>query len=273
MARKTILIILLITVLPLFVNCSDGKTKQLNIVIDFDDTDNNYTRHYTDITRCLKGAFKIIEERLDISTSVELRVNVKFPEANNLSCASVEFSRTGSNGTVNIYEQGAAAVLKNPEAFADSAYHIVLNVGTNRLNTLWFDPAPEERTAEIPEGSYSDAVSIMLHELIHAFALNGWLDSSTGNSTSPNGTLSTYDVNVINDNGTLYFAGENAVAQYGGPIPLSFNNYKHYGNEEPGPGSDLAGYVMFGFFYSWRYRFYLSELDVAILKDSGMPVK
>lgn len=83
----------------------------------------------------------------------------------------------------------------------------------------------------------------MLHEIVHATALNG----------------------------RLYFAGPQTIQVYGSPVPLSPNNFKHYGEEENTSG--LAGGHMHEHFFRWAYRQDISPLDLAILADCGLPVR
>ncbi len=84
-------------------------------------------------------------------------------------------------------------------------------------NQLWFDPNPTQRTAPVPADK-TDAMSVFLHELAHAFAFNGWRD---GDHRQPAGDyLSTFDQHVIEDGDILFFNGPEAMRQYGDrPVP------------------------------------------------------
>lgn len=68
------------------------------------------------------------------------------------------------------------------------------------------------------------------------------------------------------------FNGSNAVKIFGKMVPLNIRNYKHYGNTD-NEGKILEGFIMYGEFYKLGYRFNLSDLDLAILKDCGLNIK
>lgn len=92
--------------------------------------------------------------------------------------------------------------------------------------------------ATVPGGSY-DFQSTAMHELLHTFGFISVVDSA-GNNTVPNWTTfdgfivnssgtsaftgstwkTTFNPNLTGSNGGLYFGGANAVAAYGGPVPL-----------------------------------------------------
>lgn len=88
-------------------------------------------------------------------------------------------------------------------------------------------------------GQY-DFQSTAMHELVHTFGFLSVIDNA-GNNTDPNWTTfdsfvvtstgipvigndyvfkTTYNPNLIGGGGGLYFGGTNAVAAYGGPVPL-----------------------------------------------------
>lgn len=133
--------------------------------------------------------------------------------------------------------------------------------------SLWLDPDPLTRAA--PHTGNFDAVSFFLHELGHGLGFNGYGEGNTGVVTGK--FVSTYDFYVTTQNGSPVFTGPNAVAVYGGPIPLStgvFNNYKHYGKVSA-DGLDLN--LMEGSTYAPSgVRWYLDAIDLAILRDLGL---
>jgi hypothetical protein len=101
-------------------------------------------------------------------------------------------------------------------------------------NELWFDPNPFLRTAPVP-GDRTDAMSVVLHELAHAFGFNGFRDQMTG-VLNPL-FLSGYDALTTFAGPRLFFVGERAQNVFGGPVPLTFpmsarlNNYHHWGTQ------------------------------------------
>ena len=164
--------------------------------------------------------------------------------------------RTGINAT-----PGSASI----EIFFDPIY----------FRTLWFDPDPVRRTAPMPDRSLEklDAMSVILHELGHAFGFNGFRNQKTGEL--PGDFLSAYDRWVTFDGENFYFIGPNARKFYGKPIVLAKtnNNYHHVGdkgdNRDPGLQEDL----MNGIVFDWSHRYSISALDIAMLSDCGLRLK
>ena len=140
------------------------------------------------------------------------------------------------------------------------------------VKTLWWDPKPNSRTRPIPPGKL-DAVSVIAHEFGHAIGFNGRIDPKTG--AIPGGEVSPYDQNVTFDGTNFFFNGATAVKAYRKPIPLSKtqNNYHHFG--EPGPKLDrkLNDDLMNGLFMQYEKRYKISDLDLAILSDCGLPIR
>ena len=114
-----------------------------------------------------------------------------------------------------------------------------------------------------------DAVSVFEHEIGHGLGFNGFKDALSGAVTGS--VQSTFDQYVQLISGHLYFTGANAQAVYHGPVPIEDGNYGHIGNKGSNPGSDLATDLMYGTSQPGVHE-KISALDVAILKDIGVPV-
>jgi hypothetical protein len=147
---------------------------------------------------------------------------------------------------------------------------IFINIAPPYLvETLWLDPTPEERSAPPPDRV--DGMGTLLHEIGHALGFTGWRDDSTGQL--PAEYASPYDAFVTQMNGFFFFAGENAMAEYGGPVPLTSGNLYHYGNRAPAPGSDLVPDALMNGISTRRGSIRdISALDIAFLEDVGLPV-
>jgi hypothetical protein len=110
-----------------------------------------------------------------------------------------------------------------------------------------------------------------LHELGHAFGINGWRDWATG--ALPGDYASYYDYLSSTDGTDFFFEGTDAVASYGKHVPETYGNLAHIGNYGNGhPGEDLDQDLMRGTRTLLAHRYYISDLDVAILADVGMPI-
>jgi hypothetical protein len=175
-----------------------------------------------------------------------------------------------NNGTIDIFEQGAAGELRTGIDPNGDTPDIEFTFGTNYLqNSLWFDPDPVARTAPVPSNR-TDAVTVFLHEFGHAFAFNGFRNGTTGEL--PGAFGSTMD-ELTNFDGTEFtFFGEAAQTLYGNPVPLTFGNIFHLGNELPRPGSDLIPDLMNGVSFLEGTRYDISPLDIAMVADMGVAV-
>jgi hypothetical protein len=174
------------------------------------------------------------------------------------------------NGT-NVFEQTAATKLRTGfDQNVTSTPDVKILLGTNYLvQTLWFDPDPLVRVDMIPSGK-RDAMSVFLHELCHGWAFNGWVNQTNG--TFPGNYMSTFDQWTRFDGANFFFVGPAAEAIYGGPVPLTYGNVFHVGNNSPRPGTDLIPDLMNGVVYSNAWRYYISSLDLTMCADAGVPI-
>ncbi len=247
--------------------------QQVSYTVTFDDPNQTATDLYAPITSHLLAAGARWGDYLRPAANVTLEVTVSFstsvPRATGRSTTSSFYAT--SNG-FNVYEQGAGAEIRtgvDPNQ-SNPDIEFVFNPDYAR-NQLWFDPDPAHRAAAVP-GDRTDAMSVMLHELGHAFAFNGWRDGTTG--ALPGNYMSTFDRHVTTAGGVLDFNGPEAMKKYGGqPVPLTLGNYAHLGNSGGLPGGDLIPDLMNGVVFTNGTRYDISGLDVAVLSDSGVPVE
>jgi hypothetical protein len=175
-----------------------------------------------------------------------------------------------THGAFNVFEQGAAAEIRTGIDPNGALPDIELTFNPGYLaNELWFDPNPSLRTAPVPVNR-TDAMTVVMHELGHALAFNGFLDPVTGAHTGP--FESTFDEWVVRDGTGFFFTGPSAMSLYGSRVPLTFTTYPHVGNEAPRPGSDLLSDLMNGVVFFRGDRYDISALDLAMVADTGLPV-
>jgi PEP-CTERM motif len=249
----------------------------VNFAVSFNDAAGTYSSYYSDITRHVVAAgndwiSRFAGPMATTTLTVQIGFDTAVPTANGRSATS---SFVASSGGVNIFEQGAAAKIKTGFDANGTAADIEFNFGTNGyLQSLWFDPNPVAQTAAVPSNR-TDARSVMLHEFGHALGFNGWRSGTTGALPAPGDYQSTFDRWVLplqpGDN-TLYFTGPNAMAVYGGAVPVTFDNNFHVGNAPGRPGNNLAGDLMNGMAFDYATRYQISALDLAIMQDAGLPV-
>ena len=262
--------------LTLGMSISMGASAQGRIEVVFSDPGALYSAYYADIERVTVAAgANWLQHFLPANATQVLTVRIGFDALATATGRSLVSGFAGvSAGGMNLFSQGAAHELLtgiDPNG-SDADIEIMFGTGGYLQNELWFDPSPLQRSEPVPS-SQTDAYSVLQHEFAHALGFNGWLDSSTG--TVPGNDASTFDALVGQHPqaaGTgLYFLGAAAMAAYGGPVPLTDGNYTHFGNWAPGDGEALLPDLMNGLVFYRGMRYTVSALDLAVMRDLGLP--
>lgn len=235
--------------------------------VSFADPSGPYSSYYPQLTAALHAAGAEWNRYLVGSGSIEVEIVID-PNIPTENGSSVTNGFVRNDGTRDIYEQGAAYEIRTGNDPNGADPDVRIRVGAAYLtNQLWFDPNPSSRTAAIP-AKHIDAISVFTHELGHAFAFTGWANGTTGQL--PATYMSTFDMNMTFTGGNLFFVGANAKERYGHPVPLTYNNYGHVGNNSPRPGADLLPDLMNGIVYYYQTRYYVSPIDLDIMRDCGI---
>jgi len=241
--------------------------------VSFNDPGSLYAAYYDRIRSNVISAGNEWAGYFGSNYNASLQVQLSFADIATASTASLTNSYVGVSGGIATYEQGAAYEIRTGIDPNGTAPDVRITIGRNGYlqNELWFDPSPSRQTATVPSNR-TDARSVFLHELGHAFAFNGWRNGQTG--TLPGGYQSTFDAWVTTGSyqgqPQLYFTGSAARSLYGGPVPLTTGSYGHLGNAAPRPGSNLVPDLMNGVSFYRGSRYHVTPLDLAILNDTGL---
>ncbi|MBX3390901.1 MAG: hypothetical protein KF691_15740 [Phycisphaeraceae bacterium] len=243
---------------------------QVTLRVTFNDPENTLAPLSASIASNLHGAAALWSERLKGNTELWIEV-LPDSSVSNLSCRSFTWSYLDTiDGGIDIFETGASTHIRNGYPAASFDPDIVLKINpTFAVNDLWFDPAPFSRTAPIDSARF-DAVSQFARGLGRAFAFDGWINGNDG--TYSGNARSTFDQLIVFDGTNFSFIGDNAVAAYRAPVPVTFGAPFLVGNEPPRPGTDLLNDVMSGRPLARGIRYQVSALDFAILQDARVPV-
>jgi hypothetical protein len=247
----------------------------VTFTVTYNDPGSVHAAYYPAMTANIQAAGALWAQKIQPSANTNIEVGVIFgttyPRMNGGSTAT-GYVRTTNN--INIYEQGMAYELRtgvDPNGSATD-FNLYPNP-TYFTQELWLDPNPVARTAPVPLNR-TDAVSVILHEMGHGLAFNGWRDYTT--AALPSNYQSTFDEYVTSSGGVNYFNGPEAMALYGGPVPLTSQNLFHFGNDPNAvpalPGGNLVPDLMNGVVFYRGTRYNISDLDVAVLKDVGVPL-
>ena len=246
---------------------SIGARADYLVDITFNDPGAVYSAYYDQIATTMQAAANEWGSRIVSSGRMSLQVD--FTKESTTSAGSQHYTQVGTQGDLRLFQQGALTTISAAGAVA-VGLDAVLHIGADYLTqTLWFDPDPVSRETPIPYMKV-DALSVFMHEFGHILFMNGWRDWTTGQLPSGADYESTFDQYVISDGEEFYFSGPLATALYGGPVPLTFGNLMHLGNDAPRPGSDLILGLMNGVVTYYQRRYYISDLDLAIAADTGI---
>ncbi|MCC6580978.1 MAG: hypothetical protein IT440_11105 [Phycisphaeraceae bacterium] len=234
--------------------------------VTYDDPGNAYADYHDLLTYDLQAAGWLWTQHLAGSGNLEVvfHLGATDPVLERAWSGSLDVVYVATINGMYIYMQGAAAEISGRGDPNGSAADLEIFITDDYLeNDLWLDPNPYQRVNTVP-ANRTDAVSVLAHELGHCLAFNGWLNSSTMSFTV--NYRSTFDLKLTTGNGLAYFTGANAVAVYGGNVPITTGNPNHIGNEGQAAVTDLMNGK--AFFRGQRYN--VSALDLAILKDIGL---
>ena len=248
-----------------------GARAAITFTVSFSNDDGGqYADYYSSITSNLVAAAQTWAQYFP-PTDTTIAIEVQFTDDTTASCSSETSYYVDTVDETNIFEQAATTKVRTGfDQNGDDTPDIVMQLGTNYLvQDLWFDPDPLARVDSVPDDK-NDAMSVFTHELCHAWAFTGWIDQFDG--TFPGDYESTFDVWTRFDGANFYFTGPEAEAIYGGPVPLTYGNVFHVGNDSPRPGSDLIPDLMNGVVFHFGERYYISSLDLAMCADAGVPI-
>ena len=186
---------------------------------------------------------------LDFGTAVlDITVNIISLGETTLAQAGTSFTSIGANlfQTDTILELQTGIDQNGLEADID----IDINLDTIIANEFYFGLLTDPN----PPGSQFDLFSILLHEIGHGLGFLSFFDQSE---------TAVFDNFVSGPPSSPVFNGPLAMAAFGGSVPME---------DDPSHVSQSVPISIMRPSFSMGVRVFLSEVDVRILQDIGMPV-
>jgi hypothetical protein len=252
------------------------KPGKITFSVVFTTAAESYPQYLDGLRRSMIAAGNDWATRFQVPHDVSIEVQIDIADIPTANGKSAESVLSETIGGMRLYQQGAAYEILTGEDPNGADPDVEIAFGIDPLSGVdghyyWSDPDPVTRTATVPNDAV-DTVSTCLHELGHALGFNGWRDWSTGELPSPGTYCSYYDYMSSTDGSDFFFDGTFAMAEYGSHVPETYGNLAHIGNLSPHPGQDLDLDLMRGTRTLLAHRYSISDVDLAILTDVGLPI-
>lgn len=171
----------------------------------------------------------------------------------------------GTEDGNNLIESGAVFELATGSHLSGGASDIIVNVNASYLSEFYLGGG-----SSVPSGQY-DGLSLFEHEIAHGLGVGGETSQSGTNTT---GYENLWDHDLANVAGTEVFTGTNATAVNGGVQVnvTTLNNGEAYGHIANSSSDPNANDLMTGLGLYTGIQRSISNLDLAILADTGAPI-
>lgn len=245
------------------------KKPSFQYEIQISDPYNAFMGKQSELKANVKGAIEQWNSELVMRGTLRVLVQPTDDPSVSLEAASVSNTFIGYHNGIPVYEEGAAHLIRTGINLDCSQPDLIITINAEYFRSeVWIDPMPLARLAAVPMDKV-DLVSLLTHELGHAFGFLGFIDATTG-LTNPN-YLSVFDQFIKKDAaGNVYFTGANAKAEYGSRVPLTPGNYYHYGTSRT---PALFTSLMNGLVIYYGTRYSVGALDLAIMRDLGQTLR
>ncbi|WP_375208041.1 calcium-binding protein [Hyphococcus sp.] len=209
----------------------------------------------------INSAMNVVEDAADYwgryidfgSGILDVTVNFVSLGETTLAQAGGTFFSVGVDGGNTVFQAGSILELQDGTDPNGAGADIEIDINSDTINDgdFFFGGLSN---ANVPFAQY-DLFTVLLHEIAHGLGFLSFLEEG-GND------IAVYDLSVDQVGLNYFFTGANAMAVYGGDVPL-YSEPSHIGDSD----FDLLNAALFN-----GTRVFLSELDIAMLKDIGLPI-
>lgn len=249
------------------INCKSRPTATITLV----DSANVLAGYHDTIRQNMARAFQDYAALFNSSANIQIEIKIQPTAVGRMSGRSLTNTSIGTFNGRTILEEGAVHKLRTGRDLNGSTADVEIMIDPSYFQTyVWPDPNPATRSTPIPVNK-TDLVSLSLHELGHAFGINGFMNIYTGQL--PDGWIGSFDRFVQKDR-SYWFTGAKAMQTYGGRVPLtttnSTQNIYHLGDPSTASTDRLHNTLMNGSVFYNQTRYSLSEIEKAIFQDLGL---
>ena len=201
-----------------------------------------------------------------IDISVRFDATIPTMNAGSTSNQSLGTAKAANGNTYNLLQDSVPAEWQTGKDINGATSDLGINIGTTNLDRYyWFDPTLATAN-DIPRDK-TDGFRVLLHEVLHGMGFNGWVSVGAAGTVA-----SAYDLFYTTQNGRNFFVGPNAVAAFGGPVPVT--------GPHLGDATSFAQGVLTGSASAMSYdgvpngaRISLDPVVIGVLRDLGFTVR
>jgi hypothetical protein len=226
----------------------------------------------------IRAAVDYLDQYIVFKGNVDIVVNVESTPTGRFA-ANGDISFVGVRGGLNTWESSLLAESRNGVDPNPNKADLSIDIDptSSYLASLWWDPAIGSGLSANPPNNRTDALTVVLHELMHGMGIIGWRDITTG--ALPGNYQSVWDSLVTLANGRATFGGAATLALLGQPLEVRLGGSQgafHLGNgptvaASSQPWTEQSNFN--GYYYFDGERYTLGRLELALLQDLGWTLK
>lgn len=243
-----------------------------NVAIKYDDPQ-NFLTDKTLFSGAIQSVITYLNTFIKGSATLDLTVQVSQTSTGRFAGGGAVYTESSSGGLHYVIASAARELAGGANQNAGAAdLTIYVDPGSSYFQSLSFDANPYLAPRTVP-ASMTDGQTVLLHEIMHGLGFTTYRDYASG---AFNGAIRTLLDKYTVQSGASYLLDSPTLAQHGvKPLEITSTsvsqNFAHLANL-----NNLAnGYVddlMNGLYFYLGNRYYMSQLDLMLLRDLGYDV-
>lgn len=243
-----------------------------NVSIKYDDPQ-NFLTDKTLFSGAIQSVIDYLNTFIKGGATLDLTVQVSQTSTGRFAGGGAVYTESSSGGLNYVIASAARELAGGANQNAGMAdLTIYVDPTSTYFQSLSFDSNPYLAPRKVPV-NMTDGQTVLLHEVMHGLGFTSYRDYTSG---AYDGTTRTLLDKYTVQSGQRYLLASPALAQYGvQPVEITSTsvsqNFAHLANLD-----NLAyGYVddlMNGLYFYLGHRYYMSQLDLMLLRDLGFEV-